>query len=213
VLYFTFHRTADQLRLSVRTWQVAVVAETVGAGLVVPGRFRALIRSVERFTGSLPYGVRPVTARYVPQEDTVYFLPDKKNLEPDTGLTPAQGPAAIEVQGLTKCFGDFVAVDRLSLRVAPGEIFAFLGSNGAGKSTTIKMLVGLLRPTSGRVLIYGEDPWEDLKARRLVGYVPDAPMLYENLTAQEHLWLIGGLYDMPEAEARRRALEPPSSLS
>lgn len=117
------------------------------------------------------------------------------------------GAATIQLRSLTKRFGDYTAVDGLTLQVAPGEIFAFLGSNGAGKSTTIKMLVGLLRPTSGQILIGGQDPWRDLKTRRLVGYVPDSPMLYENLTAQEHLWLIGGLYDIPEAEARTRARE------
>lgn len=237
---------------------------------------RNLIQSAERFTGALPHGVRPIAVRYVPREDTIYLLPDKKNLvaislkgpvrgrlpfkqfaeftrvvclvdepeafiaavQPDAGFTQAdgresvaeaivslagesrpqviqigatdlakQGPAAIELRSLAKRFGDYTAVDQLSLRVAPGEIFAFLGSNGAGKSTTIKMLVGLLRPTSGTVLIGGQDPWQDRTVRRKVGYVPDSPMLYENLTAQEHLWLIGGLYDLPEAEARARGRE------
>lgn len=225
---------------------------------------RDQIRSAARFVEPLPRGVAPINYKYIPQEDTLYILPDKKNLvvinlsnpvrtnltprivveftrvvclvdDPDafiSAISPAPtlvqaeincgahkigrvatdsqiepGEAAIELVDLTKQFGGYTAVDRLSLRVAPGEIFAFLGSNGAGKSTTIKMLVGLLRPTGGRVLVCGQDPWRDLRARRLVGYVPDSPMLYENLTAQEHLWLVGGLYDLPEQEARVRARE------
>lgn len=80
-------------------------------------------------------------------------------LRPTFSAAVAAGPSAIALTGLTKRFGDFVAVDQLTLQVKPGEIFAFLGSNGAGKSTTMRMMVGLLRPSAGQVLIGGQDPW------------------------------------------------------
>lgn len=118
------------------------------------------------------------------------------------------GEAAILLEHLTKRYGDFTAVNEVSLSVQPGEILAFLGSNGAGKSTTIRMMTGVLRPTAGRVLVYGRDVWHDgAQARRLIGYVPDTPLLYESLTAQEFLWFIGGLYDLHPREARARAEE------
>ncbi len=116
--------------------------------------------------------------------------------------------SAIRLEGLSKRFGDFQAVREVSLAVEPGEILAFLGSNGAGKTTTIKMMVGLLRPSAGRVLIGGRNVWaEGAEARRLVGYVPDVPILYEGLTAREFLWLMAGLYGLDRAEGRRRAEE------
>ncbi len=117
-------------------------------------------------------------------------------------------PDALRLEGLTRRFGDFTAVREISLSVAPGEILAFLGSNGAGKTTTVKMMVGLLRPTAGRVLAGGRDLWaEGPEARRVLGYVPDVPILYEGLTAQEFLWMVGGLYGLSSAEARARARE------
>ena len=134
-------------------------------------------------------------------------------------LTPAPGPvgaggwadstgAAIVLENLTKRYGDFTAVRDVSLTVQRGEILAFLGSNGAGKSTTIRMMTGVLRPTAGRVLVHGFDVWKDgPAARRLIGYVPDTPLLYESLTAQEFLWFVGGLYELEPNEARARAAE------
>lgn len=126
-------------------------------------------------------------------------------------LTPPIAPtpgAAILLNGLSRRFGGFTAVHPISLSVAPGEVLAFLGSNGAGKTTTIKMMTGLLRPTSGQVLINGRDVWrEGPGARRLFGYVPDIPLLYEGLTPREFLWLMAGLYDLPRADGRRRTEE------
>ncbi len=116
--------------------------------------------------------------------------------------------AAIILENLTKRYGDFTAVSDVSLTVRRGEILAFLGSNGAGKSTTIRMMTGVLRPTAGRVLVHGLDVWKDgPAARRLIGYVPDTPLLYESLTAQEFLWFVGGLYELEPEEARARAAE------
>lgn len=129
-----------------------------------------------------------------------------------TPLTPAPDPdssdAAIALERLTKRYGEFTAVHEVSLTVRPGEILAFLGSNGAGKSTTIRMMTGVLRPSEGRVLVHGLDVWRDgPEARRLVGYVPDTPLLYESLTAQEFLWFMGGLYGLDSKTAKVRTEE------
>jgi ABC-2 type transport system ATP-binding protein len=108
----------------------------------------------------------------------------------------------IEIQHLTKKYGDFTAVDDVSLEVARGEIFGFLGPNGAGKTTTIRIMVGLSLPTSGVVKIAGLDVGVDAKA--MTGYVPDRPYLYEKLTGRELLHFVADLYrkDWPACEAR-----------
>lgn len=114
----------------------------------------------------------------------------------------------LQLDGLAKRFGDFQAVHPLHLTVRPGEILAFLGANGAGKTTTLRMVTGLLRPTGGTVQIAGIDAWADPRgARRHIGYVPDTPLLWEGLTAQEFLWLVAGLHAIPEAEAKQRTAE------
>jgi len=108
----------------------------------------------------------------------------------------------IELEGLTKRYGQFTAVDDLSLRVADGEIFGFLGPNGAGKTTTIRMMMGLLLPTSGSIRLGGFDlATHPIDAKRLSGFVPDRPFLYEKLTAAEMLRFCGDLY---EVEPRTR---------
>src|SRR5579885_2026021 len=113
--------------------------------------------------------------------------------------------AAIATWGLTKTFGQKVAVNGLNLAVRRGEFFGFLGPNGAGKSTTIKMLVGLLRPTSGTAYIGGIDVWRDpLAAKSLMGVLPETLNLYERLTGRELVEFAGRLYDLPRAEVRRR---------
>jgi ABC-2 type transport system ATP-binding protein len=108
----------------------------------------------------------------------------------------------IEIQHLTKKYGDFIAVDDVTLEVARGEIFGFLGPNGAGKTTTIRIMVGLSLPTSGVVKIGGLDVGVDAKA--MTGYVPDRPYLYEKLTGRELLHFVADLYrkDWPACEAR-----------
>jgi len=129
---------------------------------------------------------------------------------PGVALAPAagDGPAAIRLEGLVRRYGSFTAVAGLDLVVRPGEVLAFLGSNGAGKTTTIKLMTGLLRPTEGRVLIEGRDLWaEGGEVRRLIGYVPDLPLLYDSLTAREFLWLMAGLYGLPDSAGRQRADE------
>jgi ABC-2 type transport system ATP-binding protein len=113
----------------------------------------------------------------------------------------------IELERLTKRYGDFTAVDGLSLQVARGEIFGFLGPNGAGKTTTIRMMMGLLQPTGGRIRLGGFDLAEQpIDAKRLAGFVPDRPFLYEKLTAVELLRFCADLYEVP-ASVREPRLE------
>jgi ABC-2 type transport system ATP-binding protein len=114
----------------------------------------------------------------------------------------------VELRNLVKRFGDLVAVNDVSLEVAPGEFFALLGPNAAGKTTTIRMLVGLIRPTSGSALLAGHDvQTEPLAARRQLAYVPDFPFLYDKLTPWEFLRFTGQLFRMEEAAIRRRCDE------
>jgi ABC-2 type transport system ATP-binding protein len=101
----------------------------------------------------------------------------------------------IRTEGLTKQFGDALAVDRLNLEIERGEFFCFLGPNGAGKTTTIKMLTGLIKPTRGRALLGESDIQEDpVGTKQRLGYIPDHPFLYEKLTGREFMELVGGLY-------------------
>ena len=114
----------------------------------------------------------------------------------------------IEIRDLTKKYGDFTAVDRLSLSVAPGEIFGFLGPNGAGKTTTIRILAGLSLPTEGEVRIAGFDIVGDgVSAKRITGYVPDRPYLYEKLTGRELLQFVTNLYGDEWSQREARAVE------
>ncbi len=114
---------------------------------------------------------------------------------------------AITVTDLTKRFGDFVAVDRLTFDVAQGEVFGFLGSNGAGKSTTIRMLCGLLKPTSGTAAVGGVDVSRDPEGvKRRIGYMSQRFSLYESLTVDQNIRFFGGIYGLDRArfDARRR---------
>jgi len=102
---------------------------------------------------------------------------------------------AVEVDGLTRVFGDFVAVDHIELRVEPGTVFGFLGPNGAGKSTTIRMLCGILRPTSGRAVVGGFDIAVQSDAlKSSIGYMSQKFSLYEDLTVEENLRFFAGIY-------------------
>ncbi len=114
---------------------------------------------------------------------------------------------AIEVAHLVKRFGAFVAVDDLSFEVAPGEVFGLLGSNGAGKSTAIRVMCGLLRPTSGTCRIQGIDVAQDPEAvKRRIGYMTQRFSLYEDLTIAQNLDFFGGVYGLHgPAFHRRRA--------
>jgi len=119
----------------------------------------------------------------------------------------SSGTTAIEVRNLTRRFGRFVAVDAVSFDVSRGEVFGFLGSNGAGKSTTIRMLCGLLTPTSGTAVVGGVDVGSDPEGvRRRIGYMSQKFSLYELLTVDENIRFYAGLYGLEgeRLEARRR---------
>jgi ABC-2 type transport system ATP-binding protein len=115
--------------------------------------------------------------------------------------------SAITVTDLTKRFGEFVAVDRLTFEVGQGEVFGFLGSNGAGKSTTIRMLCGLLRPTSGSARVGGIDVGSQPEAvKQRIGYMSQRFSLYEKLTVDQNITFFGGIYGLGgERLAARRA--------
>src|SRR5271169_408699 len=119
--------------------------------------------------------------------------------------TSADAVPAIEAEGLTRRFGDFIAVNNVSFRIARGEIFGFLGSNGCGKSTTMKMLTGLLPATSGWAKLYGSPMGsDDMEMRRNVGYMSQAFSLYGELTVRQNLDLHAQLYHLPPAEIPER---------
>ncbi len=109
---------------------------------------------------------------------------------------------AIEAQNLTKKYGDFLAVNDLNLKIKKGEVFGFLGPNGAGKTTSISIMVGLLRPSSGNVLINGKEV-EDTD-KQTIGICPQELVLWENLTCYESLKLMGDMYEVPKDVLNQR---------
>lgn len=114
----------------------------------------------------------------------------------------------ISLRSLTKTFGALTAVDGLDLEIPQGEFFAFLGPNAAGKTTTIKMIVGLLKPTSGSVIVGGLDmSREPARAKAQLAYVPDFPFLYDKLTASEFMQFVGALYSMERSVLEERTHE------
>ncbi|RAR53248.1 UNVERIFIED_CONTAM: ribosome-dependent ATPase [Acidovorax defluvii] len=143
----------------------------------------------------------------------IALLPEEKK----RGYAPVEIPPlpdggaddiAIEAQGLTMRFGDFTAVDSVSLRIRRGEIFGFLGSNGCGKSTTMKMLTGLLEASAGQAWLFGQevDP-KNIATRQRVGYMSQAFSLYGELTVRQNLVLHARLFHVPETEVEQRVAE------
>ncbi|MGZ5904664.1 MAG: ribosome-associated ATPase/putative transporter RbbA [Reyranella sp.] len=115
------------------------------------------------------------------------------------------GPPAIEAHGLTQRFGDFVAVDHIDLAIERGEIFGFVGSNGCGKTTTMKMLTGLLPATEGEALLFGRPvDATDIETRRRVGYMSQSFSLYGELTVRQNLELHARLFQIPGSKAKTR---------
>src|ERR1044071_9424190 len=112
----------------------------------------------------------------------------------------------IELNRVTKNFGSIVAVNDLSLTIPRGEFFVMLGPNAAGKTTTLKILAGLIKPTSGSAHVCGFDMQkEPLEARRRIAYVPDFPFLYDKLTANEFFRFIGQLFHLSDEKIRANA--------
>lgn len=117
------------------------------------------------------------------------------------------GPVIITNQ-LTKRFGDFTAVNEISFEVKPGEIFGFLGANGAGKTTAMRMLCGLSIPTSGQARIAGFDVYKQTEAiKKSIGYMSQKFSLYEDLTVQENIRFFGGIYGLSNAAIKRKGEE------
>ena len=111
----------------------------------------------------------------------------------------------LTLKHLTKRYDQHLAVHDLNVHIPQGQIWGFLGVNGAGKSTTMKMISGLLKPTEGSISVRGVDVFKrPLEAKRIIGYVPDRPYLYERLSVAEYLYFVGKLYDVPKSEIEER---------
>lgn len=121
---------------------------------------------------------------------------------------PPNDEPAIRVRDLARRFGGFIAVRGISFEVARGEVFGFLGANGAGKTTAIKMLTGLLLPTSGEARVAGYDVYRETESiRRHIGYMSQRFSLYEDLTVRENIELYGGIYGLSDERIAKRSTE------
>lgn len=152
------------------------------------------------------------TASQTLEQAFIALLPKAQRLAHKEVIIPPrnadESEIAIEARGLTMRFGQFVAVDHVNFRIARGEIFGFLGSNGCGKSTTMKMLTGLLPASEGEAWLFGQpvDP-RDIETRRRVGYMSQAFSLYSELTVRQNLELHARLFHIPDAEIPGRIAE------
>ena len=152
------------------------------------------------------------TASQTLEQAFIALLPEAQRLAHKEVIIPPrnadESEVAIEARGLTMRFGQFVAVDHVNFRIARGEIFGFLGSNGCGKSTTMKMLTGLLPASEGEAWLFGQpvDP-RDIETRRRVGYMSQAFSLYSELTVRQNLELHARLFHIPGAEIPGRIAE------
>lgn len=149
-------------------------------------------------------GLEDVFVTYLKTEDT---RPGVKAQALAPTPTPARrnGKAAITVAGLTRKFGDFTAVDRINFEVKHGEVFGFLGPNGSGKTTTIRMLCGLLAPTAGAGRVLGEDMARAAQqVRSRIGYMSQKFSLFQDLTVEENINFYGGLYGLSGSRLRER---------
>jgi ABC-2 type transport system ATP-binding protein len=116
--------------------------------------------------------------------------------------------AAVLCSGISYHFGQHLAVDRVSLRIEPGETFGLLGPNGAGKTTTIRMLTTLLKPAEGSATVFGiNTARKPMRVRRMIGYVPQLPSADASLTGHENVELFARLFDVPRRQRRQRVAE------
>ena len=162
-------------------------------------------------TGS-PAELRRNTQQTTLEKAFIRLLPEESRQgHREPVITPWKstgGTPAIEAHDLTQRFGTFTAVDHVTFRIERGEIFGFLGSNGCGKTTTMKMLTGLLPPTEGTALLFGKAvKGGDVESRRHVGFMSQAFSLYTELTVRQNLLLHARLFDIPEPQASRRVDE------
>ena len=113
----------------------------------------------------------------------------------------------LKIDGLTKYYGRFLALDHLDLEIEKGEIFGFVGPNGAGKTTTMKIVCGLLNPSSGKVFINDVDALKDAQSlKRKIGYVPDFFGVYDNLKAMEYMEFYASMYGLVGKTAKEKKL-------
>ncbi|MBS9477774.1 ribosome-associated ATPase/putative transporter RbbA [Ancylobacter radicis] len=157
-------------------------------------------------TGS-PDAIRQQAGEETLERAFVALLPEAERAGdgpmPDLPRRPSEGPPAIEATGLTRRFGDFVAVDHVNFRIEKGEIFGFLGSNGCGKSTTMKMLTGLLPASEGEAKLFGAPlAGDDMGTRKRVGYMSQAFSLYAELTVRQNLDLHARLFEIDDVAGR-----------
>ncbi|MCF6260511.1 MAG: ribosome-associated ATPase/putative transporter RbbA [Gammaproteobacteria bacterium] len=142
----------------------------------------------------------------------ISLLPaEKRSRHQAVTIPPRQAghtETAIEAAGLTRCFGEFVAVNRVSFRIERGEIFGFLGSNGCGKTTTMKMLTGLLPSSAGEARLFGQSvDAKDIDLRKRVGYMSQAFSLYSELTVRQNLALHARIFQLPKSQIESRVTE------
>ncbi len=168
-------------------------------------------------TGS-PQQLRERTACASLEQAFIALLPADRRKDHRALVIPPRAPGqqaiAIEARGLSMRFGDFVAVDRVDFRIERGEIFGFLGSNGCGKSTTMKMLTGLLPASEGEALLFGQQiQAKDMATRQRVGYMSQSFSLYGELTVRQNLVLHAQLFHVPAAQIEARVAEMASRFS
>ena len=200
----------------------SIRAERPGMSVVVA---TAYMEEAERFdwlvamdagqvlaTGT-PADLRSRTGTNSLEEAFIALLPQGRRQGHQAVVVPplvvgAEDDVAVQARGLTMRFGDFVAVDHVDFRIRRGEIFGFLGSNGCGKSTTMKMLTGLLPASDGQAWLFGHpvDP-KDIDTRRRVGYMSQAFSLYGELTVRQNLVLHARLFQVPEPDVQPRVAE------
>jgi ribosome-dependent ATPase len=167
-------------------------------------------------TGS-PAEIREAAGQPTLEKAFIAMLPeDARRGHHDVVVPPRQaseGPPAIEAKSLTRKFGDFVAVDSVNFEIERGEIFGFLGSNGCGKTTTMKMLTGLLPVSAGQALLFGETlDVGDMQTRQRVGYMSQSFSLYSELTVRQNLQLHAELYQLPVESRAGRVAEMMATL-
>ncbi len=159
-----------------------------------------------------PNELKKQTGQKTLEEAFISLLPKEKRAGHEVVVLPPRGAhdgeLAIEASDLTMKFGDFTAVDKVSVEIERGEIFGFLGSNGCGKTTTMKMLTGLLDPSEGTAKLFGKPvDAKDMETRRRVGYMSQSFSLYGELSVRQNLDLHARLFDIPTSEISRRVGE------
>jgi ABC-type uncharacterized transport system ATPase subunit len=142
----------------------------------------------------------PITKRTIQRS---WLIDEIIEQMPDSPSRPELKDPAIQLEGVTKNFGKICAVNRLNLKVHPGEILGLVGPNGAGKTTTLRILTGIIRATSGEIHVNGHDIRKDpIKAKASIGYIPEKPTCYPSLTAREYVAFVARVYGVPHETAQ-----------